>query len=164
MTDTPERKDKLRKPIFILSGVSLLLLVWAVLNQSRISELNEMLQSIKDGNAMAMDSVSSETRKLNSQLASASKSRDSLESILAPLQPYRSLVGMLMFRDSMQSGLPFKPGDKVLYVPDSLFGVVREIRIAGAGPSFNLEYMVVFKGGIEKSVPALLLEPSVANR
>ncbi|MFM7901536.1 MAG: hypothetical protein ACKPAD_06070, partial [Bacteroidota bacterium] len=78
MTDTPERKDKLRKPFFILSGVSLLLLVWAVLNQSRISELNEMLQSIKDGNAMAMDSVSSETRKLNSQLASASKSRDSL--------------------------------------------------------------------------------------
>ena len=145
MTDTPERNDKLRKPIFILSGVSLLLLAWALFNQSRISEMNQMLQSIKDGNALALDSASTESKRLSNVLARASKSRDSLEIVLAPLQPYRSMVGMLLFRDSMQSGLPYKPGDKVIYVPDSLFGVVREIRITGAGPSFNLEYLVVFK-------------------
>jgi hypothetical protein len=157
-TERPANSNNTRNVALALAGLSIIFLVWAIYNQKKIGQINEAMQQLAGTNAIMLDSIRKENERVKVAFGNMTKTRDSLERILIPLQPYRPLVGMLLFRDSVQSSLPFKVGDKVLYVPDSSSAIVKEVRITGAGPAFGIDYVVVLKGGIEKSVPSILLE------
>ena len=74
------------------------------------------------------------------------------------IMPYRPIIGMLSFRDSVQRELPFKVGSIVSLKPDSAIAVIKDILISGSDYEFSIQYRVITKSRIE-----LLVTPSLIN-
>ena len=75
------------------------------------------------------------------------------------LNPYRHLVGLLAFRDSVQRQLPFKVGSIVSLKPDSALAVIKDIIISGSDYEFSIQYRVITKSRNE-----LLVTPELINK
>ncbi len=157
MTETQHsRKGTLGWVPFLLVSI-VVVTVWGTVNQIRLNKLDEHAGRVAASCALALDSLrTSESRALQG-LRGAIHVNDSLLGILEPMEPYRPLVAMLAYRDSVQRGLPYAPGDRVICLPDSLPAIVREVHITGSGPSFGLNYSIALKGGEDRIVPAILL-------
>lgn len=158
MENMLERKYITKKGVIVLSSIFLLLLIALFVYINKSNQLEKQIISISGSSATKIDSMLQEIKKVKLDLVSEKRENDSLNKILIPLQPYRALVGMLSFRDSVQAELPFKIGEKVRYLPDSATAIVDEVNINGAGYSFNVNYSIIMKGNIQKNVPAHLIE------
>lgn len=75
------------------------------------------------------------------------------------IMPYRPLIGMLSFRDSVQRQLPFKVGNIVYLKPDSTLAVIKDIIISGSDYEFSIQYKVITKSRNE-----LLVTPALINK
>jgi hypothetical protein len=157
MEQTPERKYLSKNLTILLSGVLLLLIITNWVYLKKANNLEDQIIQLSGKNALVLDSVLNNSRQIDLKYRNELRIKDSLEKELLPIQPYRALVGMLSFRDSVQMALPFKIGEKVTYLPDSTSAYVNEVRITGSGYSFGVYYLLVFKGGIEKVVPSHLI-------
>ena len=79
--------------------------------------------------------------------------------IIMRIMPYRPLIGMLSFRDSLQRQLPFKVGSIVSLKPDSAMAVIKDIIISGSDYEFSIQYRVITKTRNE-----LLVTPALINK
>lgn len=152
------QKASSSRQLVILGVTCLIFAIWAIVNQVRNQNLNNRLSEIESTSAMTLDSLRAISETMRFRFDQQYRIRDSLERILRPLEPYRPLVGMLNYRDSVQASLPFVSGDRVLVLPDSIPAIVKQVLLTGSGNSFSIDYIVVLKGGVERSVPSLLLE------
>ena len=156
--DLVKTEKGISKQMLMLGLVAVVFAVWAIVNQVRNRTLRDKIEAMETSNSMAIDSLRAASESLFREFNRQNSMRDSLERILRPLEPYRPLVGMLNYRDSVQSALPFSAGDRVIVLPDTIPAIIKEVLLTGTGNSFSIEYLVVLKGGVERSVPALLLE------
>jgi hypothetical protein len=130
-----ENKPKWKRVLFILFLVSVIIF------------LTYRLKLSEDGR-------SAHTRKLEKQLADQQKSISEMQGIiksqgtqLKEYKPYQAVVRAAALRDSIYTLLPFKFGETVYIMPDSIRATVNAVNIMGNASEYSIKYQVRTKKG-----------------
>lgn len=98
-------------------------------------------------------------RALSSELDALKKSErryvyksDSLGRVLDPMMQYEALIRANQHRDEAYLAMPWRYGDRVTVLPDSVGGIVSEVILGGNPWNYYVRYKVLLKGG--KSIEA----------
>lgn len=98
-------------------------------------------------------------RQLNNELEALRKSErryvfksDSLGRMLDPMMQYEALIKANQHRDEAYLAMPWRYGDRVTVLPDSVGGIVSEVILGGNPWNYYVRYKVLLKGG--KSIEA----------
>ena len=146
---------------FVFGFILLALIISIVANYNYSNSLTDLEKKIIDQsgkNSDAIKKVQDEIYSLNVKYLKTKSSSDSMNLILMRIIPYRPLIGMLSFRDSVQRQLPFKVGNIVYLKPDSSLAVIKDIVISGSDYEFSIQYRVITKSRNE-----LLVTPALIN-
>jgi len=145
---------------FIFGFTVLALIISIIANYNYSNSLTDLEKKIIDQsgkNSDAIKKVQDEISTLNVKYLKTKSSSDSLNLLLMGIMPYRPLIGMLSYRDSVQRQLPLKVGNVVHLKPDSSLAVIKDIVIAGSDYEFSIQYRVITKNRNELLVtPALI--------
>jgi hypothetical protein len=147
---------------FIFGFILLALIISIIANYNYSNSLTDLEKKIIDQsgkNSDAIKKVQDEISSLNLKYLKTKSSSDSMNLILTGIMPYRPLIGMLSFRDSVQRQLPFKVGNVVYLKPDSSLAVIKDILISGSDYEFSIQYRVITKSRNE-----LLVTPALINK
>jgi hypothetical protein len=147
---------------FIFGFILLALIISIIANYNYSNSLTDLEKKIIDQsgkNSDAIKKVQDEIFSLNLKYLKTKSSSDSMNLILSGIMPYRPLIGMLSFRDSVQRQLPFKVGNVVYLKPDSSLAVIKDILISGSDYEFSIQYRVITKSRNE-----LLVTPALINK
>jgi hypothetical protein len=103
---------------------------------------------------LSEDGRSAHTRKLEKQLADQQKSISEMQGIiksqgtqLKEYKPYQAVVRAAALRDSIYTLLPFKFGETVYIMPDSIRATVNAVNIMGNASEYSIKYQVRTKKG-----------------
>ena len=147
---------------FIFGFIALALIISLIVNYNYSNSLTDLEKKIIDQsgkNSDAIKKVQEEISSLNLKNLKTQSSNDSMNLIIMRIMPYRPLIGMLSFRDSLQRQLPFKVGSIVSLKPDSAMAVIKDIIISGSDYEFSIQYRVITKTRNE-----LLVTPALINK
>ena len=147
---------------FIFGFIALALIISLIVNYNYSNSLTDLEKKIIDQsgkNSDAIKKLQDEISSLNSKYQKTQSSNDSMKLIIMRIMPYRTLIGILSFRDSMQKQLPFKVGSIVSLKPDSAIAVIKDILISGSDYEFSIQYRVITKSRNE-----LLVTPALINK
>jgi hypothetical protein len=93
-------------------------------------------------------------RQLSSELDALRKSErrfvfksDSLGRVLDPMMQYEALIRANQHRDEAYLAMPWRYGDQVMVLPDSISGIVSEVVLGGNPWNYYVRYKVLLKGG-----------------
>jgi hypothetical protein len=93
-------------------------------------------------------------RQLSSELDALRKSErrfvfksDSLGRVLDPMMQYEALIKANQHRDEAYLAMPWRYGDQVMVLPDSISGIVSEVVLGGNPWNYYVRYKVLLKGG-----------------
>ena len=162
---TPENsargfKNNKKKYFFVFIVFTLIISVIVNYNYSKsLDSIKKQLSDQSGKNSEDIKRLQNGIFALNAKYFKMQANRDSMQLVLLKLNPYRPLVGLLAFRDSVQSLLPFKVGSIVYLKPDSALAVIKDIVISGSDYEFNIQYRVITKSRSE-----LLLNPALINK
>ena len=167
--DTQEKNNSASSPSsskssrgkFVFGFIVLALIISIIANYNYSNSLTDLQKKIIDQsgkNSDAIKKVQNEISSLNAKYLKTQSSSDSMNLILMRIMPYRPLIGMLSFRDSVQRQLPFKVGNIVYLKPDSTLAVIKDIVIAGSDYEFSIQYRVITENRNEQ-----LVTPSLIN-
>ena len=167
--DTQEKNNSASSPSnskssrgkFIFGFIALALIISLIVNYNYSNSLADLEKKIIDQsgkNTDAIKKLQDEISSLNTKYLKTQSSSDSMNLILMRIMPYRPLIGMLSFRDSVQRQLPFKVGNIVYLKPDSTLAVIKDIVIAGSDYEFSIQYRVITENRNEQ-----LVTPSLIN-
>lgn len=167
--DTQEKNNSASSPSsskssrgkFVFGFIVLALIISIIANYNYSNSLTDLQKKIIDQsgkNSDAIKKVQNEISSLNAKYLKTQSSSDSMNLILMRIMPYRPIIGMLSFRDSVQRELPFKVGSIVSLKPDSAIAVIKDILISGSDYEFSIQYRVITKSRIE-----LLVTPALIN-
>lgn len=154
--------SKKSKSKFIFGFIALALIISLIVNYNYSNSLTDLEKKIIDQsgkNSDAIKKVQEEISSLNLKNLKTQSSNDSMNLIIMRIMPYRPLIGMLSFRDSLQRQLPFKVGSIVSLKPDSAMAVIKDIIISGSDYEFSIQYRVITKTRNE-----LLVTPALINK
>jgi hypothetical protein len=84
--------------------------------------------------------------KLNYEVEKANQQFLLKQNELKSYDQYQSLLKFVRLRDSLYNSLPFKYGDKVIVLPDSIKGVINSISINANALEYSIKYVVKVKG------------------
>jgi hypothetical protein len=105
------------------------------------------------------NSMEQKIRQLSSELDALRKSErrfvyksDSLGRVLDPMMQYEALIRANQHRDEAYLAMPWRYGDSVMVLPDSVAGIVSEVILGGNPWNYYVRYKVLLKGG--KSIEA----------
>lgn len=105
------------------------------------------------------NSMEQKIRQLSSELDALRKSErrfvyksDSLGRVLEPMMQYEALIRANQHRDEAYLAMPWRYGDPVMVLPDSVAGIVSEVILGGNPWNYYVRYKVLLKGG--KSIEA----------
>lgn len=105
------------------------------------------------------NSLEQKIRQLSSELEALRKSErrfvfksDSLGRVLDPMMQYEALIRANQHRDEAYLAMPWRYGDQVMVLPDSIAGIVSEVILGGNPWNYYVRYKVLLKGG--KSIEA----------
>ena len=168
--DTQEKNNSASSPSsskssrgkFIFGFIALALIISLIVNYNYSNSLTDLEKKIIDQsgkNSDAIKKLQDEISSLNSKYLKTQSSNDSMNLIIMGIMPYRPLIGILSFRDSMQRQLPFKVGSIVSLKPDSAIAVIKDILISGSDYEFSIQYRVITKSRNE-----LLVTPALINK
>ena len=146
---------------FVFGFIVLALIISIIANYNYSNSLADLEKKIIDQsgkNTDAIKKLQDEISSLNTKYLKTQSSSDSMNLILMRIMPYRPLIGMLSFRDSVQRQLPFKVGNIVYLKPDSTLAVIKDIVIAGSDYEFSIQYRVITENRNEQ-----LVTPSLIN-
>ena len=160
-TISPSRsKGNWGKFAFVVVIIALIISIVINSNDSKsIDSLKQELNIQSGKNSEEIKKIQNELSAINLKYLKTEFGRDSLKLILMGLNPYRPLVGLLSFRDSVQRQLPFKVGSIVSLKPDSAIAVIKDIIISGSDYEFSIQYRVITKTRNE-----LLVTPALINK
>ena len=147
---------------FIFGFIALALIISLIVNYNYSNSLTDLEKKIIDQsgkNSDAIKKLQDEISSLNSKYQKTQSSNDSMKLIIMRIMPYRPLIGILSFRDSVQRQLPFKVGSIVSLKPDSAIAVIKDILISGSDYEFSIQYKVITKSRNE-----LLVTPALINK
>lgn len=147
---------------FVFGFIVLALIISIIVNYNYSNSLADLEKKIIDQsgkNTDAIKKLQDEISSLNTKYLKTQSSSDSMNLILMRIMPYRPLIGMLSFRDSVQRQLPFKVGNIVYLKPDSTLAVIKDIIISGSDYEFSIQYKVITKSRNE-----LLVTPALINK
>ena len=147
---------------FIFGFIALALIISLIVNYNYSNSLTDLEKKIIDQsgkNSDAIKKLQDEFSSLNSKYLKTQSSNDSMNLIIMRIMPYRPLIGILSFRDSVQRQLPFKVGSIVSLKPDSAIAVIKDILISGSDYEFSIQYRVITKSRNE-----LLVTPALINK
>lgn len=147
---------------FIFGFIALALIISLIVNYNYSNSLTDLEKKIIDQsgkNSDAIKKLQDEFSSLNSKYLKTQSSNDSMNLIIMRIMPYRPLIGILYFRDSVQRQLPFKVGSIVSLKPDSAIAVIKDILISGSDYEFSIQYRVITKSRNE-----LLVTPALINK
>ena len=147
---------------FIFGFIALALIISLIVNYNYSNSLTDLEKKIIDQsgkNSDAIKKLQDEFSSLNSKYLKTQSSNDSMNLIIMRIMPYRPLIGILSFRDSVQRQLPFKVGSIVSLKPDSAIAVIKDILISGSDYEFSIQYKVITKSRNE-----LLVTPALINK
>ena len=167
--DTQEKNNSASSPSsskssrgkFVFGFIVLALIISIIANYNYSNSLTDLQKKIIDQsgkNSDAIKKVQNEISSLNAKYLKTQSSSDSMNLILMRIMPYRPIIGMLSFRDSVQRELPFKVGSIVSLKPDSAIAVIKDILISGSDYEFSIQYRVITKSRNE-----LLVTPALIN-
>ena len=168
--DTQEKNNSASSPSsskssrgkFIFGFIALALIISLIVNYNYSNSLTDLEKKIIDQsgkNSDAIKKLQDEISSLNSKYQKTQSSNDSMKLIIMRIMPYRPLIGILSFRDSVQRQLPFKVGSIVSLKPDSAIAVIKDIIISGSDYEFSIQYRVITKTRNE-----LLVTPALINK
>ena len=168
--DTQEKNNSASSPSsskssrgkFIFGFIALALIISLIVNYNYSNSLTDLEKKIIDQsgkNSDAIKKLQDEFSSLNSKYLKTQSSNDSMNLIIMRIMPYRPLIGILSFRDSVQRQLPFKVGSIVSLKPDSAIAVIKDIIISGSDYEFSIQYRVITKTRNE-----LLVTPALINK
>ena len=168
--DTQEKNNSASSPSsskssrgkFIFGFIALALIISLIVNYNYSNSLTDLEKKIIDQsgkNSDAIKKLQDEFSSLNSKYLKTQSSNDSMNLIIMRIMPYRPLIGILYFRDSVQRQLPFKVGSIVSLKPDSAIAVIKDIIISGSDYEFSIQYKVITKSRNE-----LLVTPALINK
>ena len=168
--DTQEKNNSASSPSsskssrgkFVFGFIVLALIISIIANYNYSNSLTDLQKKIIDQsgkNSDAIKKVQNEISSLNAKYLKTQSSSDSMNLILMRIMPYRPIIGMLSFRDSVQRELPFKVGSIVSLKPDSAIAVIKDILISGSDYEFSIQYRVITKTRNE-----LLVTPALINK
>ena len=168
--DTQEKNNSASSPSsakssrgkFIFGFIALALIISLIVNYNYSNSLTDLEKKIIDQsgkNSDAIKKLQDEFSSLNSKYLKTQSSNDSMNLIIMRIMPYRPLIGILSFRDSVQRQLPFKVGSIVSLKPDSAIAVIKDILISGSDYEFSIQYKVITKSRNE-----LLVTPALINK
>ena len=168
--DTQEKNNSASSPSsskssrgkFIFGFIALALIISLIVNYNYSNSLTDLEKKIIDQsgkNSDAIKKLQDEISSLNSKYQKTQSSNDSMKLIIMRIMPYRPLIGILSFRDSLQRQLPFKVGSIVSLKPDSAMAVIKDIIISGSDYEFSIQYRVITKTRNE-----LLVTPALINK
>jgi outer membrane lipopolysaccharide assembly protein LptE/RlpB len=97
------------------------------------------------------------TQKLEKQLQDQEQKINLLNStvnkqsgLLKEYKPYQAVIRSAALRDSIYKLLPYKFGDAVLVMPDSIKAIVNSVQINGNASEYSIKYLVrTSKGNYE---------------
>jgi len=147
---------------FIFGFIALALIISLIVNYNYSNSLTDLEKKIIDQsgkNSDAIKKLQDEFSSLNLKYLKTQSSNDSMNLIIMGIMPYRPLIGILSFRDSVQRQLPFKVGSIVSLKPDSAIAVIKDILISGSDYEFSIQYRVITKSRNE-----LLVTPALINK
>ena len=147
---------------FIFGFIALALIISLIVNYNYSNSLTDLEKKIIDQsgkNSDAIKKLQDEISSLNSKYQKTQSSNDSMNLIIMRIMPYRPLIGILSFRDSVQRQLPFKVGSIVSLKPDSAIAVIKDIIISGSDYEFSIQYRVITKSRNE-----ILVTPALINK
>jgi hypothetical protein len=103
---------------------------------------------------LSEDGRSAHTRKLEKQLAEQQKAIAGMQGVinsqgtqLKEYKPYQAVVRAAALRDSIYTLLPFKFGETVYIMPDSVRATVNAVNIMGNASEYSIKYQVRTKKG-----------------
>ena len=97
------------------------------------------------------------TQKLEKQLNEQAEKINALNTtvnqqagLLKEYKPYQAVIRSAALRDSIYKLLPFKFGETVYMMPDSIKAVVNSVQISGNASEYSIKYLVrTAKGGYQ---------------
>ena len=84
--------------------------------------------------------------KLNYEVEKANKQFLSKDNELKSYDQYQSILKFVRLRDTLYNSLPFKYGQKIIILPDSIKGVINSISINANALEYSIKYVVKVKG------------------
>jgi hypothetical protein len=103
---------------------------------------------------LSEDGRSAHTRKLEKQLSEQQKAIADMQTTinsqgtqLKEYKPYQAVVRAAALRDSIYTLLPFKFGETVYIMPDSIRATVNAVNIMGNASEYSIKYQVRTKKG-----------------
>jgi len=109
-----------------------------------IYEKNQ-LASFKLDNNSQKNTLENEILVLKSQFQEKDRLSKNLEVRLSAYQKYDQFIQLSRLRDSITTALPFKYGQRVLILPDSLPGIINSISINANASEYSIKYIVKMK-------------------
>jgi hypothetical protein len=99
------------------------------------------------------------SQKLENQIKEQQKKLNSLDSLakkqanlLKEYKPYQAVVRSAALRDSIYTLLPFKFGEHVYIMPDSIKATINSVSINGNASEYSIKYLVRTKKGDYQSI------------
>lgn len=99
------------------------------------------------------------SQKLENQIKEQQKRLNSLDSLsqkqanlLKEYKPYQAVVRSAALRDSIYTLLPFKFGENVYIMPDSIKATINSVSINGNASEYSIKYLVRTKKGDYQSI------------
>lgn len=103
------------------------------------------LASFKLDNNSQKNTLENEILVLKRQFQEKDRFSKNLQDQLSAYQKYDQFIQLSRLRDSITMTLPFKYGQRVLILPDSLPGIINSISINANASEYSIKYIVKMK-------------------
>ena len=138
MTESTESKPSQIKWKQIITSITLLTL--GILGLVYYNKYQEQLKS----NQIAFNQQLKDKQLMINQLKSLNSAQSAQ---LESYKPYKAIVKSAALRDSIYKLLPYKFGETVFIMPDSVKAVINSISINGNATDYSIKYVVRTKKG-----------------
>jgi hypothetical protein len=135
----PENNNKKFKWLFFLS-IAVLITVIILFFRSRMDYERNFGQQSKEM-IDKMNKLKLENSKLSTDL-------DGKKKILDFYMPYEPLLRNLKLKDSAYNALPYKYGQRVTILPDTLSAIINSIQIVAGEYEYSVKYIVRTPNGV----------------
>lgn len=126
-------------------GIILTIAVIIYIFWYQMSASKKLLENEREDLQEQIIQLNSELNKIRGISLRTRVTKDSLYNVLRPYLPYEAMVKSSAQRDSIASLLPFKYGDLVFILPDSLKGIIEGIVYGGNQFESYVKYKVLMK-------------------
>ena len=120
----------------------ILLVVFLIIIAALYSKYSSVESAITNKNYELQNQIT----KLNYEVEKANKQFLLKDNELKSYDQYQSILKFVRLRDTLYNSLPFKYGQKIIILPDSIKGVINSISINANALEYSIKYVVKVKG------------------